>query len=737
MYEQRFGLNNPLFPAKPVGDDVFVGPQTAKTLAGFRKALTAQEAVVTVSGPVGTGKTTLVERSVNAMGLKYKTIRVGRMAMDSSDVLEALLVVLGVQNRPTGTIQRFATLRGTLRELEDRNVRVFILIEDALRSGPETLAELEALTAADAGESSGANIVIMGDERLPDFMKSPQLAQLQQRVRRRHTILPFCAAETRGYLAHRFRRAGGEFDETFDAKSAELLCELSGGIPRIVNNLVESVLAAAAAEGIDNISASFIANVADDEYGLALDDFDFSIAAVPSPVAEVPEVPLPVAEPAPIEVKADEPLVEPAPVEEQNEVPVPADDDVPHLIQDTLPNLEILSPELASFATGADEEMQEFVAEPPPESVAEDIPELEPLQDLQAELEPEPEPETDAPLPPVTEVNIELEPLPETDFEAMDEDIPRLEVEDIPKLELEFDAEPEIAPSADAVPETNSTPELIADTDDEVPECDRDPTLAELKPDLDALEKAMALAHGEILVDAPGAEEVTEDVSVAASASDAIPEITLDKSIETGIDNSLDNDVDDVEPSKPAKQSDAELGKIAAELANAKSLDDIDDKMAETLFGTEISMICAQITTDMPKEDSANDAMQLGLEEPVPIAVGSEEPSQSPVVSAITEEVSLETVTPAITNGIDPSASQRLRTVRALNTELHPSLREAATLTPSSPAADSTPESAPVSIEDQINTSITQTVKALEIPEDMPEQEPEEKKKGFFSRFRR
>ena len=194
MYEQHFGLHKTPFRTKAAGKEVFVGPQTAKTMAGFRKALAAQDSVVTVSGAVGTGKSTLVERSLDAMGTKYKTIRVGRMEMNSSDVLESLLIVLGVQDRPDGTIQRFTALRRKLKELQDREVRVFILVEDGLRAGPDTLAELEALTDADAGDSDGASIIVMGDERLPEFMQSPQLARLQQRVRQ---LLPEAVLHTR------------------------------------------------------------------------------------------------------------------------------------------------------------------------------------------------------------------------------------------------------------------------------------------------------------------------------------------------------------------------------------------------------------------------------------------------------------------------------------------------------------------------------------------------------------
>jgi len=736
MYEQHFGLKGPLFHVKPVASDVFVGPQTAKTMAGFRKALASQDAVVTVSGPVGTGKTTLVERSVHAMGNKYKTIRVGRMEMDSNDVLEALLVVLGVKERPAGTIQRFATLRKTLKELEDRDVRVFVLVEDGLRTGPETLAELEALTAANAGESNGASIVVMGDERLPQFMQSPQLAQLQQRVRQRHRIQPLGAAELRGYLSHCFRLAGAEFDAIFDSKCAALFCELSDGIPRVVNNLVESVLAAAAAKGNNEISASFVATVAADEYGLEVDDFDFSIDAAPLPVEEAPAAPEPVLDTAAVaSVAKDEPRDTPPGASAK-------DEELPHLIQDTLPDLAILSPQYATLTADAEKAISEIEPEPEPEPVPEPEPQPEPVAEVIPELTPEPQPEPEPELEPAAEVIPELTPEPQPEPEPVAEVIPELvpepaaEIEDVPALELELDDAPK--GNGETATEPDVLHDEVADSLDDVAECDRDPTLAELKPDLDALEKAMAMAHGQP-VDAAGPDaNAPEKLSDTVGEKEQMPEITLDKSIDTGVRNSLKDNANTAPSPDAAKKPDVDLGRIAAELSKTKTLEEMDDKMAETLFGSEISMICAEITADMPQEDSANDATQLELEEPVTVAVGTEQPAEGPTTSAISEEVSLETLTPMSATGIDLNASQRLKTVRALNNELHPSLREPAAVKPTAPGANSNAGGSKTSIEDQMNTSITQTVKALKIPNDLPDDEPEEdEKKGFFSRFRR
>ena len=707
MYEQHFGLNKQPFPAKARGNNVFVGPQTARTMAAIKKALMAQDAVVAVSGPAGSGKTTLIARALDALSGTHTAVRIGRMHLAGEDALEFLLEQLGVTDLPRGPIRQFAALRTRLHELESENTRLVVVIEDAIRIGEETLAELEALTAADAGDGGGAALVLMGDAQLEAFCNKPQLQRLAQRVRKRLLIEPLCAAELRGYLMHCFRLAGTDFELVFDDRSAALVHHLSDGIPRVANKIVEASLVAAAANGVDKIAAAFVADVARNEFGLESGDFDLS---PPQPVAA------PDPEPEP------EPETESEPARAADEE-LPAVDDIPELIQDTLPDLEVLAPEIMAADDGAEAESDVPELEPEHVSVPEidDIPELKPLE--AASPEPEAEPE----------------PLPE--------------------------------PSAEPEPEPAPVAADTAGSEEDIPDWERDPTLAQLKPDLDALEKAMAFAHGE--GDAGDPAPVPDaDASVLPEAAepepgiDEIPEITLDNAIRERVadnlidepgevsppaasaDSSAPGEADvpkaDVAPQK-AKKADSELARIAAELARAKTIEDVDDKLAETLFGEEISLIAAQVVASGAAPESANDEeLQLFDTAANSIAQTAGTPPPEDVTLDMSDEkVSLETREHGGESGIDLSASQRLKTVRALNADLHPSLREPGNDGPAPTAnAAPRPNAPPEPIEDQINTSITQTLKVLNVK--MPDSamaglddEPDSKKSGFFSRFKR
>ena len=213
-----------------------------------------------------------------------------------------------------------------------------------------------------------------------------------------------------------------------------------------------------------------------------------------------------------------------------------------------------------------------------------------------------------------------------------------------------------------------------------------------------------------------------------------VPEITLDHAISQKIADNLIDEPGEVSP-PDSENADPEVARVAAELAKAKTIEDVDDKMAETLFGEEINMAAAEVRATMQAAESANDAGNVEDVEPVEVA--------KPSVSA-PAEVPVAATPAAGRNGLDPSASQRLETVRALNAESHPSMRDSN----KQPAANkapvqSAPAEPPKSIEDQINTSLTQTLKALDIVPPITggvsdnDDDDEDNKGGFLSRFKR
>ena len=730
MYEKQFGLSRRPFRANATGADVFVGPQTAKFMAGMRKGLVASEAIVVVTGQPGVGKSTLVNRAIDAISGDKLVIRISRMQLGHDEVLEFLLDKFDASNIPASTIKKINLFRDLLAKRTKAGTRVFIVIEDAVRIGEDALAEFEALTATDTDHPEGATIILMGDDALPERLAAPALLRLKQRTRLQQEILPLSAGELQGYLKHCFRLAGGEFDLAFATGTAQMLFDLSKGNPRVANKLVESMLTAATEKKATKVDTALIKQVASDEHGLTVD----TPAAKPKPVAAVP---------ASAAAVAAKPAPEPDPK------PEPEPEPVPELIQDTLPDLEVLAPGLAAQGLVISPEAE------PASSATDEIPTLFSSTRLKAPVAEAVKPDTRKPVAekPVAEKPVAEKPVAEKPV-----------------------AEKPVA-------EKPVTVKPVAEEEADTADWDRDPTLAELKPDIEALEQAMAdFAQPDEDSDDEKDVEPIPEIELKDPTLPGVPELTLDMAIEKKVSEvqeelaktdaliaastAPENSKDSAESKKPEpkvgvppivspqpvapvveeKKADAELEKIAAGLASAKSIEDVDDQMAETLFGEEFSLAAAQVAAMVAAQEPANEESEPETE--ATPAAAEEKPAETSMEREFKEvygedavEVSIET---NAGGGMDLSASQRLATVRALNTNKAPQVGVPAAVnssksTTNGTAAPPKPAAQPEPIEDQIATSLTQTLKTLSTrpKSSIEDDDDEDTKRGFFSRFKR
>ena len=634
MYKQHFDLTGNPFRANAEGTAIFVGPQQARIVTSLKKDLTARDSVIVVSGTAGVGKTTIVTRALETNKALQMVAWIGRVKLPPDDVLQLLLPGFGIRRQFAGTIQRFAAFKQLLSRWAAADTRVVIVVEDAMRIGNDALLELESLTAADTGDGSGANIVLMGPPEMKKLIAAPSLARLRQRSRLVQTIAPFNAAEVQGYLKHCIRTAGGNYDAIFNANAADMLYRCSEGLPRVINNLCESALQAAAEDKAEKVSAELVQKVAAEVHGLE------PVLPASDPVAEqiAPKPPAAAAEPEP----------EPEP--------------------------------------------EEVPAAPTPELEPEPEPEEAP-----AALTPEPEPEEKVePIEAQFEMPQAKKRIPPLEMTGADFKLPAIDKQDAMD---QSDYETEEPPSADIptlsdsmrvnhpIVENLAAPEEPPVTEPEAPvaEIEAEPATPTAEaaspiPDLDALNAAISAAHKR------------ESEPNIDPLEDQKPPLLEPEIHEITLENSLVGQ---------RKNNAADLRHVAKELSKAESLEDISDIGAETLFGEELEAAAAEALGKPVAEGTPGQF----IEEPSPVMLDMEPDKEAKKGPP---------------GKFDMSMSQRYAVVNSLHdsdqTAANDSPPIEITLGKDEKGVPPKPrgELGPSSIEDQIDTEITQTQKALE-----------------------
>ncbi len=596
MYTQHFGLEKPVFDGGIAQhDDLFLGPRHQRVAANLKIGLTTRDSVVTLTGALGVGKTTIAAQALRITATRLAQTWVGNTPLAPNEMLELLLAGFELAPYDMGPVQRLHTWRQFVGEMSATDTRVCILVENALVLGAEGLQTLEALTAADPNDCPGANLILMGAEGLHELLEEPRLATLKQRIRSHQRLDPMTTKEVEQYLRHRVAYAGGDYDAIFAPATAEMLHCFSGGIPRVINNVCETALTVAATRKATQLSPEIVQRVAESVYSL-------------TPSGELPEIPVatapePVAAPAaPVEQPAEAPAPVAQPPQVDAATPVEAAQARVETIAEPTPAAESQAP----VAEVAPAEAMETPVEAP--ASVEAVAEPEPAAETQAPVgEVAPADATEAPAvaealaeamatpveaqapvevaPSVADTLESLEPLPEP---------PTLT--EIPVEAAPADPQP-AAPVADAPGPVSDAPEPPTLTEILVDDEEFNPLEALLAPD--TLESSEPLPEPPTLTETPIEAAPVEPQPAAAIADTA--GATQDPSALPVLTDEVDFELPgDREPvAQPAAASlpqdaptlpDHELqpdDQFTEDFASATHLHEISEEMAELLFSAD------------------------------------------------------------------------------------------------------------------------------------------------------
>lgn len=206
-----------------------------------------------ITGAVGAGKTTLLRKLLKQ--LDYNRLSVG--VINNTMGLDNKLMhwVASAFNLPYEGLDSLVVLRDFQRYLISRysQRRTTVLIVDEAQNLTDTaLEELRLLTNINAGHDQLLKIVLLGQPELLNVLSRPHLSQIAQRVSVEYHLEPLNRVDTRNYIHHRLKIAGGSPD-IFSDQACDVVYCLSGGVPRLVNTLCDYALVYGFAHGLNEI----------------------------------------------------------------------------------------------------------------------------------------------------------------------------------------------------------------------------------------------------------------------------------------------------------------------------------------------------------------------------------------------------------------------------------------------------------------------------------------------------
>lgn len=243
MYKEFFGLRANPFNVNPDPRYLFLTRHTEEALACLTYGIQSRKGFVLLTGEVGTGKTTLINKLMEWLRLQQvATAFIFNSRMDVPQFLDFMMADFGI---PCDAVSKSQLLQRLYNWLLDRyraGETAVLVVDEAQNLSDEVLEEIRMLTNLETFTEKLLQIVLVGQPELEQRLKQPQLRQLRQRLTLRAKTHPLNLEETKSYILQRLRIAGSNGDPIFDTDAMTAVFRYSQGIPRVINLLCEHCL---------------------------------------------------------------------------------------------------------------------------------------------------------------------------------------------------------------------------------------------------------------------------------------------------------------------------------------------------------------------------------------------------------------------------------------------------------------------------------------------------------------
>jgi len=243
MYKRFFGLQANPFNVNPDPRYLFLTKYTEEALACLTYGIQSRKGFVLLTGEVGTGKTTLINKLLSWLRQqRVATAFVFNSMMDVPQFLDYMMTDFGIPSSSREKSQIVLHFNNWLLERYRAGENAVLIIDEAQNLSDEVLEEIRLMTNLETFTEKLLQIVLVGQPELDDKLRRPQLRQLRQRVMLRAKTQPLLLQETSAYIAQRLRIAGSNGQEIFTPEALSAIHRYSHGIPRVVNLICEHCL---------------------------------------------------------------------------------------------------------------------------------------------------------------------------------------------------------------------------------------------------------------------------------------------------------------------------------------------------------------------------------------------------------------------------------------------------------------------------------------------------------------
>ncbi|NOT00560.1 MAG: AAA family ATPase [Phycisphaerales bacterium] len=261
MYLKFFQLERMPFETVPDPRFLFATPEHQEAMAALTFGVQHARGLTVVTGRAGCGKTLLARRLLETLGSQARTAVLQHPPESGRELIEGVCRGFGVRFVKThATGELIERLQSLALSTSPSEHALAVVIDEAHRLSPETLEWVCALATMETPTARLMQLVLLGQPELLVTLNEPGLEALRQRIFCVRRVSPLDESGTRGYIDHRLRCAGAR-TELFTNDAVGRIHVISGGIPRVINQVADNALITAFAATVPLIHGPVVDEV--------------------------------------------------------------------------------------------------------------------------------------------------------------------------------------------------------------------------------------------------------------------------------------------------------------------------------------------------------------------------------------------------------------------------------------------------------------------------------------------
>ena len=257
MYLEFFNLKEYPFRLTPDTDFLFMSKAHSRAKAYMDYSVWCPEGFVVITGEVGCGKTTLIQKLLSELDDNVTVAKIFQTQLDEVELLQAILVEFGLNPFSAQKVELMDMLNTFLINNFLQMKQAVLVVDEAHNLSPRALEEIRLLSGVESRKEKVLHVILVGQPQLNEILEAPEMEQLLQRVSMRYHIKALAEEDVSEYIRHRLQ-VGGAKVNIFKPEVFPLIFRYTGGVPRLINTLCDTAMTCAYAESIHSVTEAVV-----------------------------------------------------------------------------------------------------------------------------------------------------------------------------------------------------------------------------------------------------------------------------------------------------------------------------------------------------------------------------------------------------------------------------------------------------------------------------------------------